>query len=248
MERVRTSGRVMGIAATAAISVFLAACGSQSVNSTDNLVAGKQLFVERCGSCHTLARAGTKGSVGPNLDAAFAQSISEGFQRSVVRGVVADQIQWPSLKGKMPADLVKGGQVNDVAAYVAVSAAKRGTDSGLLANAVKAAGQGGPIAEKSGTLQIDADPGGQLSYVSKKATGTPGPATFKMSNPSPIQHDIALQEGTGPSGKVLGKGPVVTKGGTSQFQVANLPAGTYTYYCTVPGHRQAGMFGTLTVR
>jgi mono/diheme cytochrome c family protein len=248
MERVRTSRRAVGVAAAAATAVFLAACGSQSVNSSDNLVAGKQMFVERCGACHTLARAGTKGSVGPNLDAAFARSISEGFQRSVVRGVVADQIQWPSRTGKMPADLVKGQSVNDVAAYVAVSAAKRGEDAGLLASAVKAAGGGGPIAEKDGTLQINADPGGQLSYVSKKATGTPGPVTIKMENPAPVQHDIALQQGTAASGKVLGKGEIVTKGGTSEFQVSDLAAGTYTYFCTVPGHRQAGMFGTLTVR
>jgi plastocyanin len=202
------------------------------------------MFVERCGSCHTLARAGTKGTVGPNLDAAFQVSLSEGFGRSVVRGVVADQIQWPSRTGKMPPNLVTGDHVNDVAAYVAVSAAKTGEDSGLLASAVKPAGAGKPAVEKDGVLQINADPGGQLAYETDKASGTAGPITLKMENPSTVDHDIALEG----DGSELGKGPVVGKGGTSEFQVDDLAPGSYTYFCTVQGHRAAGMEGTLTVK
>lgn len=239
------SGRVLGAAAIAASALVLGACGSQSVSpSRDNLVAGKQLFVERCGSCHVLARAGTKGSVGPNLDAAFAESLSEGFGRSTVRGVVADQIQFPNRTGKMPANLVTGDHVDDVAAYVATAAARTGQDSGLLATAVKAPGEGKPAVEANGTLQINADPGGQLAYQSKQASGTAGPITIKMDNPSSVQHDIAVEG----SGSELGKGPVVGKGGTSEFKLANIQAGTYTYFCTVQGHRAAGMEGTLTIK
>jgi len=232
---------VIGAIASAAL---LGACGSQEPSSSrDNLVAGKQLFVERCGACHTLARAGTKGTVGPNLDAAFRQSLSDGFERSVVRGVVAEQIKHPLLGGKMPADLVEGDNVTDVAAYVAESVDKKGEDTGLLATAVKQAGQGKPAVAKNGVLQIDADPGGQLAYVTNKAQAPPGPLTVRMGNQSSIEHDIAL-EGNG----VSAKGPVVGKGGTSEFKVDNLQAGTYQYFCTVQGHRAAGMEGTLTVR
>lgn len=243
MERVLRSGRALAVVGAAASTLLLAACGGQSVSSQrDNLVAGKQLFVERCGSCHVLNRAATKGTVGPNLDAAFAQSLSEGFERSVVRGVVADQIQWPSQTGKMPADLVKGDEINDVAAYVAVSVAKKGEDSGLLATAVKAAGGGEPAVEKDGVLQIDADPSGQLAYVTDKATATPGPIEIRMGNQSSIEHDIAIDvDGT------VTKGEVVGKGGTSTFKT-DLTAGAYPYFCTVQGHRAAGMEGTLTVR
>jgi mono/diheme cytochrome c family protein len=237
-------GRVVAGAALAASAVALAACGSQSASgSGDDVVAGKQLFVARCGSCHTLARAGTKGSVGPNLDAAFRQSLSEGFQRSVVRGVVAEQIQHPARNGEMPADLVHGDQVTDVAAYVAHAAAASGKDTGLLATAVKPAGAGKPARESNGVLQIDADPNGQLAFVTDQADATTGPITVRMGNRSSVEHDIAV-EGNG----VRGKGPVVGNGGTSQLRLADLPAGTYTYYCTVPGHRAAGMEGKLTVR
>ncbi len=244
MERGLPKGRVVTVAALAASAAVLAACGSQSATQPDdNLVAGKQMFVAKCGACHTLARAGTKGTVGPNLDAAFRQSLSEGFGRSAVRGVVAEQIKIPSRTGGMPADLVTGDHVTDVAAYVAASVDRPGEDTGVLATAVKAAGSGKPAVESDGVLRIDADPTGQLAYVTKKAEGTPGPITIRMGNESTVEHDIAI-EGNG----VTGKGPAVGKGGTSEFKLDDIPAGTYTYYCTLPGHRAGGMEGTLTIK
>ena len=234
----------LGAAGTAA----LAGCGQEATRPDDNLVNGKQLFVAKCGSCHTLARAGTKGTVGPNLDAAFQQALHDGMGRSTVRGVVEHQILFPyNLRNQttgtqMPPKLVKGENASDVAAYVASVSAKPGKDAGLLASAVKQAGAGKPIAEKNGTLQIDADPTGQLAYVSNKATGTPGPVTFKMQNKSGVQHDLVVQ---GPG--VNGKTSIESNGGTGQF-TATLKPGTYTFYCSVDGHRQAGMQGTLTVR
>jgi plastocyanin len=207
------------------------------------VVAGKQLFVSKCGSCHTLARAGTKGTTGPNLDEAFQQSLREGFGETAVRGVIYKQILYPNRLAnsdgiKMPAKLVSGQDAHDVAAYVAEVSSKPGKDTGRLATAVKAAG-GGTTTEKNGVISIPADPGGQLAYVYDKANGTPGAVTIEMPNKSGTQHDIVIDG--------LGKGPVVAKG-TSSFK-ADLEAGKkYTYYCSVPGHRQAGMQGTLTVK
>ena len=224
-----------------------AGCG-QAISGNDNLVAGKQQFVAKCGSCHTLARAGTKGNVGPNLDAAFAQALRDGEERSTVRGVVEHQILYPpTLENQttgiqMPAKLVEGEDARDVAAYVAEVAARGGEDKGLLAEAVKKAGSGKPIAAENGTLQMDADPGGQLAYASTKATAEAGALTVKSQNKSGTPHDIAL-EGNG----VTGKGAVVSNGGVSQFKVTLKP-GTYTYFCSVDGHRAGGMEGKLTVR
>src|SRR5947209_8586505 len=171
----------VGVLALGAGGIGVAAgCGQQAVTQDDNVVAGKQLFVAKCGSCHTLSRAGTKGTVGPNLDNAFRQALKDGMKRSTVHGIVEHQILYPytlrnqSTGTQMPAKLVKGQKAGDVAAYVAISVAKPGQDAGLLATAVKQAGAGKPIAEKNGVLQIDADPTGQLAYVSNKATGTPG--------------------------------------------------------------------------
>src|SRR2546430_123638 len=123
----------------------------------------------------------------------------------------------------------------------AAVAAKPGKDAGVLAEAVKAAGAGKPAVEKAGVLEIDADPTGQLAYVAKKATAKPGPVTIKMKNDSGTPHDIAVS-GNG----VSGKSPVTPKG-VVQFKT-RLKPGTYDYFCTVPGHRAAGMAGKLTVR
>jgi plastocyanin len=233
--RLRTT--VAGLAAVAA-AVLLGACGTNA-ESDANLIAGKQLFVQKCGSCHVLGRAQTKGTTGPNLDEAFQQALKDGLERSGVRGAVHGWILHPNRYGVMPAKLVTGQQAHDVAAYVAQSVAKGGKDAGLLATAVKAAGSGKPAVEKAGALQVDADPNGQLAFVTNKATGTSGEMTVKMANKSSTPHDIVID------GK--GKGEVVKDGAVSQFK-ASFTAGSYTYYCSVPGHRQAGMEGKLTVK
>jgi plastocyanin len=219
-------------------ALVLSACSTQPGGNA-NVIAGKQLFVQKCGSCHVLARAQTKGTTGPNLDEAFQRSIKDGMKRSGVRGVVHGWILHPNMQGVMPAKLVTGQKAQDVAAYVAQSAAAGGKDTGLLATAVKPAGAGKPAVAQNGNLQIDADPNGQLAYVTNKATGTPGKITVKMTNKSSTPHDIVID------GK--GKGEVVQGGGTSQFS-ADFTAGSYTYYCSVDGHRAAGMQGKLTVK
>jgi plastocyanin len=223
----------------AGVALVLSACSTRPEGENANLIAGKQLFVQKCGSCHVLARAGTKGTTGPNLDEAFQQGLKDGMGRSGITGAVHGQILHPNRVGVMPAKLVTGDKAYDVAAYVAQSVAARGKDTGLLATAVKQAGGGKPAVEKAGTLQVDADPTGQLAFVTDTATGTPGQITVKMANKSGTPHDIVID------GK--GKGQIVQNGGVSQFQ-ANFTAGSYTFYCSVPGHRQAGMQGKLTVK
>jgi uncharacterized cupredoxin-like copper-binding protein len=80
-----------------------------------------------------------------------------------------------------------------------------------------------------------------LAFAKATATATAGEITLRMPNPSSIEHNIALDEPTPAEGEVVGEG------GTSEITV-NLTPGTYQYYCSVPGHREAGMVGTLTVQ
>jgi mono/diheme cytochrome c family protein len=241
-----------GPAAGGLIALALAVSGcSASVKGEDNanLVAGKVAFVSKCGSCHTLSRAETKGIVGPNLDESFRASLAEGLERSSVRGAVEGQIKIPNPEGAMPKDLVKGATARDVAAYVANSVDRSGKDTGLLATAVQAPGAGKPAAEANGKLSIAASPSGQLAYVTNKANGKPGPVTVEMPNTSGVDHNIAFESGAGGAtakGAVLGKSPIIAKG-TATVKIS-LKAGTYTFFCEVPGHRAAGMYGTLTVK
>jgi plastocyanin len=91
-------------------------------------------------------------------------------------------------------------------------------------------------------LVVDADPSGQLKFTKQQLTATAGAVTLVMHNPSPLGHNIAIKDGgVDVRGKVVGHGGTSTAG-------ANLKPGTYTFYCSVPGHAAAGMTGTLRVR
>ena len=89
---------------------------------------GRALFQTKCGTCHTLAEAGTSATVGPNLDAAFASARSDGMDNDTIEGVVQDQIANPRKieQGEpnydqvfMPPELVTGQDAEDVATYIA---------------------------------------------------------------------------------------------------------------------------------
>jgi plastocyanin len=232
-----------------ALALFTTGCSVKGADNA-NLIVGKQDFVAKCGSCHTLARADTKGIVGPNLDEAFRASIAEGLQRNTIRGVVEHQVEFANPEGVMPAGLLHGAAVSDVAAYIAQSADRSGPDTGLLASAVAAPGAGKPAVEKAGKLEIAANPTGQLAYQTTKATATPGAVTITMANMSGVSHNVAVEAGSGgatpTTGAVLGASSFITKGSTSV--TVKLKPGTYTFFCQAPGHRAAGMFGTLTVK
>jgi len=98
---------------------------------------------------------------------------------------------------------------------------------------------GGGAAAGATALALQADPTGQLKFVESKLTAKAGEITITLTNASAVPHDVAIDGAPGVSDQVQ-------DGGTADLTV-NLPAGTYEYYCTVPGHRQAGMVGTLTV-
>jgi plastocyanin len=224
-------------------------CGGVKRGANANLIVGKQEFVAKCGSCHALARANTKGTVGPNLDEAFRASLAEGLRRSAVRTAVEGQVENPNRYGAMPSGLASGAKLASIAAYVAEAVDRPGKDSGLLASAVQAPGSGKPAVEKGGKLEIPADPSGQLAYVSNKAIATAGSVTILMPNTSGVSHNIAVEPGSHgatPGGPVLGASPFTTKG-TATMSV-KLKPGIYTFFCQAPGHRPAGMYGTLTVK
>jgi len=239
--------RLAGLATCGLLVAALSACESDNVPESADLIAGKKAFATKCGSCHVLNRAATKGVSGPNLDDAFRQSLRDGFGRDTIHGVVQSQIDHPAVVPKsspayMPADLVSGKLAYDVAAYVAAVAARPGKDKGRLLTAVPAAGAGKPVAAKDGKLLMPADPNGQLAYITKEATAAAGTLAIESENKASIPHDIAI-EGNG----VDEKGATVQDGGTSKLSVAVKP-GEYQYYCTVAGHREGGMEGKLTVK
>jgi|SRR5579872_6334772 len=105
----------------------------------------------------------------------------------------------------------------------------------------KHAAPSAPASPSSTSLSIAANPAGSLEYTTKTLSAKAGKVTITMANMAPLEHNFTLASG----GKVLGATPTF-KGGTRSLSLTLKP-GHYTFYCTVPGHRQAGMEGTLTV-
>lgn len=102
---------------------------------------------------------------------------------------------------------------------------------------------GGAATGGGSSVEFEADPSGELAYTTTEATAKAGKVTVDFNNPQGLTHDVAIED---EAGKTLGKTELIGEGETST--TVNLKPGTYTYYCSVPGHREAGMEGTLVVK
>jgi mono/diheme cytochrome c family protein len=180
-------------AGLAAVALLASGCGTGGVASNaqrPDTQNGQTLFTSNCGSCHTLSAAGTSGTIGPNLDNAFAADVKEGFSQSSIENDVLDQIRLGSgqvatyttskyfidhclppksakcLSQPMPANIVKGQDAIDVAAYVASVAGTGGfTETGSSATSGT---NGAAIFKSSGCA-------GCHTLAAAGATGTVGP-------------------------------------------------------------------------
>ena len=181
MKRVRPvqAAAVVLLAVVAALG--LAACGD-TVGYSDgsgDRIRGKELFTQGCGSCHTLADAGTTGTIGPNLDYAFVQSRIDGLGESSILQVVRGQIAYPIVDPAtdapgMPANIFEGQEAEDVAAYVASVAGLDANGEPMdPANPPKPAPPGGGTDGKS--IFASAGCGGCHTLAAAGSSGTVGP-------------------------------------------------------------------------
>jgi plastocyanin len=90
---------------------------------------------------------------------------------------------------------------------------------------------------------LAANPEGQLAYNTKSLSAKAGKVAIAFTNASPVGHDVTVETS---SGETVGATPTF-QGGSKTLSL-NLKPGTYKFFCSVPGHRQAGMEGTLTVK
>jgi plastocyanin len=116
-----------------------------------------------------------------------------------------------------------------------------GEASGGAAEAGKEASGGG--GGGGSTVKFEADPEGQLAYTTTEASAKAGKVTIDFNNPQGLTHDVAIEDS---GGKEVGKTELIAEGEDST--TVSLKPGTYTFFCSVPGHREAGMEGTLTVK
>ena len=121
MRKARNLQAVAVVCAAVFAALGLAACGDTvgySEGSGDR-IRGKELFVDGCGSCHTLADAGTTGAIGPNLDFAFLESRIDGLGQDTIQQVVRGQIAYPVTDPAtdapgMPADIFTGQDAGEL--------------------------------------------------------------------------------------------------------------------------------------
>ena len=111
-----------------------------------------------------------------------------------------------------------------------------------------AAEEGGAEAEggtagTSAAIAFEANPEGQLAFEEKEVTAKAGEDTIDFTNQSSVPHDVSIEDS---AGKTIAQTEITSEG--SATTTADLKPGTYTFYCSVPGHREAGMEGTLTVK
>ncbi len=134
-------------------------------------------------------------------------------------------------------------------ALVACGSSSDSSSSTTEASGGESQAEQGAAKEESGggssssTVEFEADPKGELAYTSTSETAKAGKVTVEFNNPQALTHDVAIENA---NGEELGATELIASG--SDTTTVDLKPGTYTYFCTVPGHREAGMEGTLTVK
>jgi plastocyanin len=103
--------------------------------------------------------------------------------------------------------------------------------------------EGEPEASQGeGGIPLTSPPEGDLVFEPETLEAEAGEVTLDYVNPSEVPHNVAIEV----DGETVAQGETVT-GGASGPATARLEAGEFVFYCSVPGHREAGMEGTLTV-
>ena len=126
---------------------------------------------------------------------------------------------------------------------VACGGGSSNNDTTAAATPPPATTTGGGGAGGSSTVNISTPSGTELAYDQKSATAKAGSVTIDFQNNESIPHDVAVESS---SGDTVGQTDLVASG--SANTTVDLQPGTYQFFCTVPGHREAGMQGTLTVK
>ena len=150
---------------------------------------GKQLFNEKCASCHTLADAKSQGTIGPNLDDAFSSDKQQGFSEQTMADIVRGQIAYADPEGPMPPNLVRGAEADSVALYVAKCSGNPtcGVTAATNAPAPPSGGAGTKAAAPNGkAVFASAGCGACHTLKAAGATGTVGPNLDALKPAEPV--------------------------------------------------------------
>jgi plastocyanin len=141
-----------------------------------------------------------------------------------------------------------GGSSSSTAEEPSGGAAESEAEGGGEAKSEEAEEEGGAEAEggTAGTgaaVAIEANPEGQLAFEEKEVTAKAGKDTIDFTNQSPVPHNVTIENA---AGETIGETETLAEGNSAA--TVELKPGTYTFFCSVPGHREAGMEGKLVVK
>jgi plastocyanin len=136
-----------------------------------------------------------------------------------------------------------GGSSSSAAAPATTASTPATTASTPTSTSPSAAGGESSSSGAGGSLSLSTNSEGQLAYSTTSLSAKAGKVTIAFTNSAPLSHNLTVES---PSGSTVGATPTF-QGGTKTLSLSLKP-GTYKFFCTVPGHRQAGMEGTLTVK
>lgn len=173
---------LLALAALALVAFAASGCGT----ATQDPERGRTLFIQKCGVCHTLAQAGTTAQIGPSLDGAFAAAREAGENSHTIEGIVKAQVEFPRPSTgdpavSMPADVVTGQDLEDVAAYVGKYAGVPGAEPPKVAG-----GAGAQVFANNGC-------GGCHTLAAAGSGGVTGPDLDEVlpgSSPAQVHEDI----------------------------------------------------------
>jgi mono/diheme cytochrome c family protein len=180
------------LAALVAVALPASGCGT----TTADPERGRVLFVQKCGVCHAMAQAGTTAQIGPDLDGAFASARAAGEGGDTVEGIVKAQVEFPRPSNdnpavSMPADIVTGQDLEDVAAYVGLYAGTPGAAPPRVPG-----GPGAQVFANNGC-------GGCHTLAAAKSGGVTGPDLDEV---LPGQSEAMVKESIIDPNKVIAKG------------------------------------------
>jgi mono/diheme cytochrome c family protein len=183
---------LLALAALLGVVVVASGCGTTNADET----RGRVLFIQKCGTCHALAQAGTTAQIGPDLDAAFASARESGQNGDTVEGIVKAQVEYPRPMNdnpvvSMPAKIVTGQDLDDVAAYLGMYAGVPGAAPPKVPG-----GPGAQVFANNGC-------GGCHTFAAAKSGGVTGP---NLDEVLPGQSMAMVHESIVDPNKVIAKG------------------------------------------
>jgi plastocyanin len=137
-----------------------------------------------------------------------------------------------------------GGSSSSSSGAASAASSSTSASPATSTSAASSSTSAAPAGGGASTISDAADPSGSLKFASSSLTAKAGKVTVKFTNASSLPHNFTISSS---GGAVVGATPTFSGGGTKTVTVTLKP-GTYTFYCSVDGHRAAGMKGTLTVK